>query len=194
MNAALVLAAGRGTRVGGPKALMLVDGAPLALAHARARERDCDRVIVVARKDVIDALQPAHPQGWCPSDEDDALGPAGSIRAAVRRGVLSVIDVVLVTPVDVVPAPASIVRALFEAITDGVDAARFEHGHPVAVRASVLVERYIREALPLRDVLASLGARVRVLASPREPLPRSLDRVDDVVAFTGASPRFWSPA
>lgn len=124
------------------------------------------------------------------SAEDDALGPAGSIRAAVKDGGLS--GVVLVTPVDVPPASTAVVRALFDAIVDGVDAARFEHGHPIAIRAEILQDRYAREAAPLRDVIGSLGDRVRVLPLPTEPLPRALDRIEDVVALTGAPPRFWS--
>lgn len=213
-SAALILAAGRGTRVGGAKALMIVDGAPLGVAHVRARLGDCDRVVIVAREEVVailraeeegnereavagvvDALRGDGRVRGVVSREPEELGPAGSIRAAVKEGALDGCERVLVTPVDVSPASTSVVRSLFDALSDpDVDAVRFEHGHPIAIRREILVDRYTREAGPLRDVVTSLGDRVRVLPLPAEGLPRPLDRVDDVVALTGAPPRFWSHA
>jgi CTP:molybdopterin cytidylyltransferase MocA len=201
MNLALVLAAGRGTRVGGAKALMVVDGEPLALAHARARAEDCDRVVIVARRDVVERLgardeHKSHEGSvFCISEEDDALGPAGSIRAAVTSGALSGAEKILVTPVDVTPASTAVVRALFDALSREHEATRFAHGHPIAIRAATLAEHYARgagEARPLRDVLAALGDRAHTLPMPPTPLPRTLDRVEDVVSLTGAPPRFLS--
>ena len=194
MRLALVLAAGRGTRVGGAKALLMIDGEPLARAHARLRSVDCERVVIVVRRDVERALaredENESRASFCVSEEEDALGPAGSIRAAVKAGALEGAAKVLVTPVDVVPAPSSAVQALFDALEEH-DAAKFEHGHPIAIRAKILGDSYASETRPLRDVLTSLGARTRTLPMPRAPLPRTLDRVEDVVSLTGAQPRFW---
>ena len=195
MNArlcALVLAAGQGTRVGGPKALLLVDDVPLALAHVRARLADCARVVVVARAPVVDLLSSG--AAWfVRSDEDERHGPAGSIRAAVVAGALDDVDRVLITPVDVAPASSATVATLLAALTAGAAAASFVHGHPIAIDASIVRARYRTAAAPpiLRDVLADLGAACARLPAPFA-LPRPLDRVEDVERATGAPPRFHS--
>ena len=192
--AALVLAAGRGARVGGPKALLLIGGVPLALAHMRARLVDCARVVVVARASVVAALSSG--AAWfVVSDEPERHGPAGSIRAAVVRGALDDVDRVIVTPVDVAPAGTDVIAALFAALADGASAASFVHGHPIAIRAEVLRERYQTAAAPptLREVLADLGpAYLRLPTS--FPLPRALDHVEDVVRATGSPPRVFGDA
>ncbi|MEO7092599.1 MAG: NTP transferase domain-containing protein, partial [Polyangiales bacterium] len=116
---ALVLAAGKGMRVGGPKALLLVDGAPLLVAHVQARLADCDRVVVVTRRSIAAQLDtsgwPAERVRVVLSDAPDDEGPAGSIAAAAQQlpRDLAEATCVLVIPVDVRPALPRTVALLF---------------------------------------------------------------------------------
>jgi molybdenum cofactor cytidylyltransferase len=200
---ALVLAAGKGARVGGPKALLLVDGAPLARAHVEARLADCDRVVVVTRRAIGDALAthdwPTARVRIVISDAPDEDGPAGSIAAAVSAHTLDDDARVLVTPVDVRPAQTRTINLLLQAIDDRHLAARFAHGHPIACRGDVLNRGYAPSVdgrpPPLREVLRALGDATRVLPDADDRAVREeLDEIDDVIRATGAPPRFWSPA
>jgi CTP:molybdopterin cytidylyltransferase MocA len=178
MRWSMVLAAGQGTRMGFPKALLAwsVDGEslPLAVAHARVqRSVGIERVVLVVRRDVAHEL--ARFSGpdviLCPSDEADALGPAGSIRCGASmaaRWTDAPDGRVLLSPVDVVPPEPETLRALLARLDDErVLAARprchGRGGHPVAVRAEVL--RAFLAGAPaappplLRDVLRGLGPR-----------------------------------
>lgn len=173
----VVLAAGRGRRLGGPKALLcwpLLPQkwiVPLAAAHVEARH-ESERVVVVTRADLADVLYEVARTTFAPpgkgrlvvSTADDALGPAGSLGAAVIAGLPG--DVVLVTPVDCPPASGKTVMALLDALEGepGAIAAkpRFEGrgGHPVAIRAAALDRYRDPDPPPLRDHLRSLGDRV----------------------------------
>ncbi len=159
----LVLGSGRGVRMGGPKALLTsADGMPMAVAHARARMGECASVVVVVRSSVARQLRPWLPQGArvVASSAPGGWGPAGSIAAAVRAGVLDR-RWVLVTPVDLVPAKSSTVRSLLQACVEAggrVNAVRpragGRGGHPVALRTDALVRAYLASMpLPLRDVM-----------------------------------------
>ncbi len=176
----LVTAAGRGERVGGPKALLMLAGRPLAELHARSYPD----VVIVTTEAIQGTLGPI--ARFVTPDRAPELGPAGSIGAAVRSGALRESDSVIVTPVDVPPASPDLHRALIAALS-AHDAARPARGHPVAIRGSVLRERY-RDADPiLRDVLASVDCA-------RLPEPGVLDDLDtpeDVLRITGAEPRFF---
>lgn len=176
----LVLGAGRGERLGGPKALLLVEGVPLAVLH---RDRARAPVVLVTRASIAEKLA-SFGLSVVLSDEPDELGPAGSIHAAVASSALDEVDEVLITPVDVPPSPDA--ARLLDALGSH-DAARFERGHPIALRASILRARYRDGAPILREVLASLGDRcVRV---PGSGSP-DLDVPEDVVRLTGQPPVF----
>ncbi len=180
----LVLAAGRGTRAGGPKALLAVNGEPLALLHARARlAAESERVVLVVRASVATVLRARSDARVTvvTSEAPDDLGPAGSIQAAVRAGALDRAGAVLVTPVDTRPVGSPTTRALLEAL-DHTLAARFVHGHPVALRASVLRACYRDGAPRLRDVLASLPCAV--LPTPNDAA--ALDDLDDPASIRAA--------
>lgn len=165
--AAVVLAAGRGERIGGPKACLRWPGAdgdvPLACAHATAAlGAGCDRVLIVVRAEVAEALSrwPLPRTEVAISDAPDQLGPAGSIAAALPR--LHDVDRVIVTPVDTHPASAHLIGSLLAAL-DHAEAARprFQGrgGHPVALRLSALAPYAQASPPPLRDVLRAMGAR-----------------------------------
>jgi CTP:molybdopterin cytidylyltransferase MocA len=163
---------------------------PLAAAHVAARA-ESERVLVVVRDDVARILARHLPERGelVVSRADDALGPAGSIAAAAPR--VDEDAIALVTPVDCPPASDGVVRALLDAMGEaGALAARPCHagrrGHPVALAGSVLA-RYRDEALPLRAVLAALGARVRDVEVDD---PAVLDDLD-TPADLGRAPRFF---
>jgi CTP:molybdopterin cytidylyltransferase MocA len=189
--AAIVLAAGRGLRAGGPKALATdAAGRPLGAVHARAAlEAGASSVVLVVREDVASALRPHLPEEVVVvvSREPDEDGPAGSLRAAYPCWATSDVEALLVTPVDKRAATPSLIEALLSALERGADAARPIHGgrggHPVALRPSVLAP-YAPAAgsapPPLRDVLRALdgGRRVDVPAGPE-----ALDDLDDADAL-----------
>jgi molybdenum cofactor cytidylyltransferase len=189
----LVLAAGRGLRMGGPKALLIVDGLPLALLHARSSAMS--RCVIVVRADVGAVLAPCvqpHEQ-LVISEQPDELGPAGSIRAALQQSTLG--DAILINQVDRLPAAADETAALIRALASH-DAARFDPGgHPVAIRGDVLATRYAADAPPLRDVLDDLGTRCarlpRMCPSERSGSREHLSTAADVLRVTGAEPRFF---
>jgi len=181
--------------MGGPKALLLWDGVPLAVAHARARSADCDRAIVVTREPIAEALLRADPTlSIVVSREPDELGAAGSIAAAVRAGALGGAEQVLVTPVDVAPAQTSTVRKVLEALSKG-EASRPRlrglPGHPVACRASRLAAWYAKEAVPLRDRLASLGSLCLEVDVDDPDVLVDFDTIEAFEARTGRKAAFW---
>ncbi|HQP34766.1 MAG TPA: NTP transferase domain-containing protein [Polyangiaceae bacterium] len=192
----LVLAAGMGARMGGPKALLSWRGRPLASAHAQSRRHDCARTIVVTRESIAEVLRRADASlELLVSEEPDALGPAGSIAAAVRSGALSSEAVVIVTPVDVLPASTAVVEALAGALGPA-EAARPSRGggrpgHPVACDAGMLRREYAHAARPLREVLGSLGDRCVTVPVQEPEAVRDLDTPEAWEAMAGSRPDFW---
>ena len=173
----IVLAAGAGTRMGGPKARLLIGGETLLSLHVRRlREAGCTEVVAVVApneasivKDAIVAIS-------------TAPDPAGSLRAGLAK--VPPGDLVI-TPVDVLPAKVETIAALVAALERG-DAATPEHGHPVAIRRAAL-EGFTGT---LRDVLSALGDRRIRVAIDDASLARDLDEPADVEALTGAPPTF----
>lgn len=206
---AIILAAGKGVRLGGPKALLLWPAArapagaprvelPLAIAHAEARlAAESSRALIVARGPVVRALLAYVRPGidLLASDMVDDLGPAGSIAYAAPR--LADADTALITPVDAPPARADTTARLLAALEAGAPlplAARprsgGRSGHPVVLRIAAL-EPYLRPSPPaLRDHLRSLGARC-VDVDVDDPTVRiDLNTPADIAGFLGAPPRF----
>ena len=129
----VILAAGQGTRMGGPKALLAwpcPDGAalPLALVHAGARLGvDCESVVIVTRPKVATILASYQLDEAChivSSAAPDEQGPAGSLAAAVphldaSEPRLAAVDAILISPVDCLPAAPKVVAALRAMLTAG---------------------------------------------------------------------------
>jgi molybdenum cofactor cytidylyltransferase len=191
---AIVLAAGAGERMGGSKALLVIDGRPLARAHVeRAHESGCDRVVVVTRPDVALRL------GEIPRATvlaETTSSQAESLAVAVRRVGMRGDVAVLVAPVDQPPVSIVTLWALFDALDAGAEIATPHRagkgGHPVACRAHILAP-YAAQSGPipiLRELLAAREAgRARVeVDDPRVGI--DLDTPEDVRAFTGAPPKF----
>jgi CTP:molybdopterin cytidylyltransferase MocA len=174
---AIVLAAGDGTRMGGPKALLVYDGVPLALAHAR-------RAVALGCHEVVIALRRAHPA--IAGDRvrvivSNASDQAGSLRIALLG--LSPGALVMITPVDSLPVEPATFAALRTALERGAAAVSptcgGRGGHPVLCRSHALAT-----FRTLRDV-----PRVRVEVSDPRVLV-DLDTPADVEALTGEPPRF----
>lgn len=175
----LVLAAGAGTRYGGPKALARdADGVPWVARVAGAlRDGGCDDVLVVlgAGADRARALVPG--DAAVVEAPDWALGLASSLAAAldvvldgVRAGAAA--DALVVAPVDVPGLPASAVeRVIAAAGTEGPRRAaalvRATHGglpgHPVLLGADHWEP--LRARLPGGAADAGAGPHLAALAA-----------------------------
>jgi molybdenum cofactor cytidylyltransferase len=164
----IVLAAGSGTRMGGPKALLRVGDRTLTERHVeRLLEAGCERVVVVTRPELATALVALLPPQSIVV-EAATESPAESLAVAARcLESSSPTALVIVTPVDLLPATTATIERLLAAVrdADGVLAATPSHGgkggHPVVARLSILRAGL---AQPLRDRLQALGAqRLRVV-------------------------------
>ena len=165
----IVLAAGRGRRIGGPKGLLMFRGAPLALAHVkRMLEAGASEVVVASRPEVADAIDwPARVRVAI----SDAPDPAGSLSIALGA-IDARDDAIAVTPVDVLPASITTFALLHEELDDArVLAATPVHrnvgGHPALVRRNVLAAYASSAPFPtLHETLKKMGdRRVRVAVS-----------------------------
>jgi molybdenum cofactor cytidylyltransferase len=206
--ATVLLAAGAGKRIGGPKALLVWPGPggderPLAIAHAEARlAAESHRVLVVTRSATMRPLLPFVRPGIdiLTSDAPDDLGPAGSLAFAVPR--LADAEIVVVTPVDTPPARAETVARLLAALAadPALLAARpvfhGRTGHPVVIRRAAL-DRYeqagapIADPPPLRDHLRALGAACAGVDVADPGVLIDLDTPADVMGALRALPRFF---
>ncbi|MCU1693187.1 MAG: hypothetical protein JWM64_2278 [Frankiales bacterium] len=156
----LVLAAGAGRRMGGPKALVEVDGEPLVLRAVRLlRDGGCDDVVVVvgAQADDVVALLPdvetVRCDGW-------AEGMGASLREGLRHLGAGPHDACVVALVDQpLLGSAAVARLL------GAQGAARVATYEGAPRNPVLLERAVWE-----DVAAvatgDTGARVWLAAHP----------------------------
>jgi CTP:molybdopterin cytidylyltransferase MocA len=225
---AVVLAAGEGRRMGGSKALLVVDARPLVVRHVqRLAELGCESIAVVVRPDVAwlvsSLLEKAaearlFAQGVdvrivaaaTPSQAASLAAGLATWRSSIDPAIARGREVVLVTPVDMRPASLATLRALRNALD--ADAAALaatptcsgRGGHPVAARADLLAPYDVAstgstsstapstDPPPLRDVLASAGARrVRVAVLDENILddldePADLGELDAPVRFAGA--------
>jgi CTP:molybdopterin cytidylyltransferase MocA len=205
---AIILAAGRGERLGGPKALLAWPAAgaagtakperPLAIAHAEARlDAECGRALVIARQPVVKVLLRYVRPGidLLASAADDVLGPAGSLAVAAAR--LGDAEEIVVTPADAPPARADTVARLLERLRGGQPALlavrpRYNgrRGHPVVMRAEVLARYLEPSPPPLRDHLRALGEQCADEDVDDPAVLVDLDRPLDVLRWTGGPPRF----
>jgi CTP:molybdopterin cytidylyltransferase MocA len=139
----LVLAAGAGRRMGGPKALVrLTDGGPTLVetAVARVLESGCDRVVVVvgaAGEQAAALVAETGAEVVAAEDWDEGMG--ASLRAGLAHLEDADDDLALVTLVDLPDVTAAVMsRVLADAVGDGRAAlARAAYdgvpGHPVVI-------------------------------------------------------------
>lgn len=140
----IVLAAGRGARLGGAKALLLwpftssnapvrpftqraqkaeaPSELPLAIAHARTRlASESERVLIVMRPQMLRALLPFVAPGieLLSSSAPDELGSAGSIAVAAQN--LQDAKAAFIVPVDTPPTAPSTTQKLLAALLADTD-------------------------------------------------------------------------
>jgi molybdenum cofactor cytidylyltransferase len=204
---ALVLAAGEGRRMGGPKALLRVDGVPLVLRHLeRLHEAGCGSLAVVVRPPLVQAVrglvESAPYAAHVRVVEAETDSQSGSLAAGLQALLAGAPEgggtrdtALLVTPVDLLPPAVATVRALLAALEGEALAATPAHGgrggHPVVLRGELLAPFLARSGWPsLRDVLAGAGERrVRVEVDDAAVLG-DLDTPSDVRALQGEGPSF----
>lgn len=180
---AIILAAGRGLRMGGPKALLRVGGEPLVLLHARRLAAVASEVVVVLSP-AVDASAATWPAG-VRTVLSDAPDPSGSLAIGVAAG-SAVAELLVIALVDALPVRAHTLATLLAAMTPALDAAtptyRGTGGHPVVVRRSVLAGN--ADDGTLRDRLAALGDRRARIACDGDPaVVSSLNTPRDVQAL-----------
>lgn len=211
----VILAAGAGSRMGGPKALLVWPATaaarprgpaaksagaerPLAIAHAEERlAAESQHALIVTKKALFGALLARVRPGidLLISNAPDSLGPAGSLAFAASR--LPETDYVLVTPVDLPPAnPDTVERLLARLDADpALLAARPSYkgraGHPVALRPAALDRYKEPNPPPLRDYLKELGDRCVEEEVTDASVLLDLNTPADAAAVLGALPRFF---
>ncbi|MEZ4234880.1 MAG: NTP transferase domain-containing protein [Myxococcota bacterium] len=179
--AAVVLAAGRSSRMGRAKALLPVRGRPVVAWHVAALRGIAAPVVVVVGAEPAIAADGAivvENAAWARTGmaESAAVGLAAVWPGAVPDGVRAV-----VTPVDTIPASGACLARLLGAggaavpvTPDGRD------GHPVVLDAGGI--RAVRAGSTLRAVLTGAA---RVAGDPW-----SADDFDDEAAFAAALQRW----
>ena len=163
--AAVVLAAGAGTRMGQPKGLLrTAAGEPWLLrATTLARDAGCDPVFAVvgARSDEVAALLPADSPAQVVVATQWSKGMAESLRAGLASASASPAVACLILLVDMPDLPASVLHRMLEAHVseDTIRQAVYNGrpGHPV------LVGRAHWAAL-VRDISGDTGARAYLTA------------------------------
>jgi molybdenum cofactor cytidylyltransferase len=160
----IVLAAGHGTRVGGPKALLDFQGVPLVRAHTeRFREAGSCKVIAVVREEVASCIDFPDSVRVAISSADD---PAGSLAVALAAiGEVDPRTIFLIAPVDVLPARVDSLRMLVQHIDEknllaATPTFRERGGHPIAIVSSALdAMRVARPTSTLHETLENCGDR-----------------------------------
>lgn len=200
----VVLAAGSGKRLGGPKALLVWPSSkgkdlPLSIAHAEARlTAESARVLLVTRRPTMKPLLGYVRPGLdvVVSDASEELGPAGSLAYAASR--LGDAEIVVVTPVDTPPAKPETVAKLIgrlhgePALRAARPAYKGRKGHPVALRRAVLDRYLLPDPPPLRDVLHGLDAACGDVEVNDPSILIDLDTPADVMGLLRTLPRFFA--
>lgn len=193
-SAAIVLAAGKGRRMGGPKALLMVDGKPLIDAHVqRLSEVGCRPIIVVTRAATAAAM------GDIPGARvicADTASMAESLAVAISRITAAPDRTVMIVPIDTLPARRGTLKALLNAAaSEGTLVATPRHrgqsGHPIALRDQVLDVFRTGYAGSLRDLVRSTGAQRRLVEVDDAAVLVDLDTPADLATLRpGIVPRF----
>lgn len=167
MICGIVLAAGLGRRIGGPKALLSLDGRTFLERAVRALSEAGLEVVVVVNP-VVDA---AVSKGALPArlvvnpDPDGQNGMFGSVRLGISEALnLGAIGALLL-PVDLPLVTSEDVRAVLTRLRAGAAVAVATHdtrrGHPIGVNRAVMEEIATDpSATTLRDIVRKNPGRV----------------------------------
>lgn len=196
--AAVVLAAGRGERLGGAAkaALRLPDGRTFLEAVAEAaRAGGCARVIAVAAAPHLQAVRAAAAAAGVEVVENPAPERGMASSAAIGLAALDggAFDAALVWPVDHSRVGAATVAAIAAAAArDRIVVPRRagRGGHPTAFGAGLWPECAVAAAGPdgLRAVVAADRRRVAELAVDDDGVVRDVDTPDDYARIGGSGP------
>ena len=198
---AVVLAAGVGRRMGGPKALLMVDGKPLVESHVqRLTEAGCRPIVVVVRAAI--ATQVRYLLHETPEAQlcvADTTSMAASLAAALGSVSARFSRAVIVSPIDMLPVRPATLEALLEAVmAPQVHAAtpRYQAlgGHPIVARESLVQAFRDGYAGTLRDLLRGAEAHRRRLDLDDPAVVGDLDTPSDLAACRpGLVPEFAAP-
>jgi molybdenum cofactor cytidylyltransferase len=197
---AILLAAGVGLRMGGPKALLVVDGQPLVKAHAqRLREAGCRPIVVVVRAaiamQVRDILRETPEAQVCVAD---TASMAASLVAALGCVPAQSVRAVVVSPIDTLPVRLATLDALLRAVTAPqvhIATPRYHArgGHPVVARESLLQAFRDGYSGTLRELLRDAEAQRRRLDVDDPEVASDFDTPSDLAARRpGLVPQFAS--
>ena len=194
---AVLLAAGEGRRMGGPKGLLVVDDKTLLRAHVeRLREVGC-RVVVVVRVAMAETAR-VELSGMLEVEllATNTASMAESLAAALTCIASSSDQEVIVSPVDTLPARLSTLKALLDAVRlPGVAVATpcylGRGGHPIVVRETLL--RALREGYSgsLRTLIQTADAQRRRVDTADPAVIGDFDTPLDLAALRpGLVPEF----
>lgn len=143
----VVLAAGASSRMGCPKGLLDVDGAPLIRRHVEQLSRHCVGVrVVLGCQAKRHAAAIADTGAELIMNPDWAqTGPAASLTLALVG--LPAATTLLISPVDAPPAPHGVLAALLAAPCPAVPVFAGRPGHPVRARVGPLAAALQRGTL-----------------------------------------------
>lgn len=184
---AIVLAAGRGERMGADKALLGLAGRP-AIEHAveAVSRGGATRVIVVRRRGAAPLpAAVAHATTLVEVEPDHEM--IDSLRAGVAASAGA--DVIVVLPVDHALAGAEATALVLAQVVSGrapIGVPLFDDhaGHPVALAAAVLPE--LDHVPTLRELLRADPSRVAAVPVTSPWVRRDLDTPDDLAAARAA--------
>lgn len=161
--AGIVLAAGAGRRLGGPKALLPIDGSTFVERAVELLRRPCVAdVLVVVGHEAERVARLVHPPAEVVRNPDPDAGMLGSILVALDAAEARGLEAVLLQPVDHPLVGVETVDRVVHALEDGAVVAVPSHegrrGHPGG---------FARAAWPaLRAAPPELGARAVLSAHP----------------------------
>lgn len=189
--AAVVLAAGAGRRMGGPKAELVVDGARLVdRAAATARAAGCDPVIVVLGAGVDPhALPTVEAASAVVVNPDWAVGMSTSLLAGIEAARRAGARGVVVLLVDQPDVTTTAIRRLAHAHRAGASLVRATYagraGHPVVIGAAHLASLAADLAANpgdegARGYLRARAAEVELVPCDDTGSDRDLDAPEDL--------------
>lgn len=192
----VLLAAGFGRRVGGPKALLEWRGETF---HHRAlrnfRDAAIETVVVVVNGQVDEALPPPGPdeRRVVNVDPDQAAGMFASVRFGVAEALRLGANGALLLPVDHPLVTSADLRVVSRGLEEGAAIVVATHqgkrGHPIGLSRAVMKEvMEVEDALTLRAIVRRDAARV-VEAAVSEGAVQGINTSEDLARVLNAQVR-----